>query len=477
MRTSRLAVALAVAGVVSVAGMAGYRFNHASANPISAQPAAAERPVRGLPDFSGLVEQNGPTVVNISVTQQKKTAFALPPSGEDDSLSAFLRRFQAPNPNGGMPVRGQGSGFIVSADGVILTNAHVVDGATEVNVKLADRREFRAKVIGKDARSDVAVLMIDAKNLPAVRLGDPRSLRPGEWVVAIGAPFGFENSVTAGIVSAKGRSLPDETYVPFIQTDVAVNPGNSGGPLFNLAGEVVGINSQILSQTGGYQGLSFAIPIDIAMKVKDQLLAQGHVTRGYVGVTVQPLSAWLADSFGLKKPEGALVNSVVPGSPAAKAGLKAGDVILRVDGSTIASSSDLPARVAAMKPGFRTQLDVWRNNGSQRITVWVGELETDAQMADAGSPATPEGKLGVAVRPLSAQEQSSTGVKGGLVVEQAGGAAARAGVQRGDVILALNGTPLRDAAQLRGLIAGSGRHVALLVQRGDTQVFIPVTLG
>ena len=455
MRISKLAVALAVAGALSAGGMAGYQFSRAPWGVMSAQAAAApQRPVRALPDFSALVEQNGPAVVNISVVQANTAA----------------------PPVGGMPLRGQGSGFIVSADGLILTNAHVVDGASQVNVKLTDKREFRAKVVGKDPQTDVAVLKIDARNLPAVKLGDPRTLRPGEWVVAIGAPFGFENSVTAGIVSATGRSLPDESYVPFIQSDVAVNPGNSGGPLFNLAGEVVGINSQIFSQTGGYQGVSFAIPIDVALGVKDQIVAQGHVTRGYLGAAVQPLNAQLADSFGLKKPEGALVSSVVPGGPAEKAGLMPGDVILALDGSAIASSSDLPARVAGMKPGTSAQLDIWRSGSSKGISVSVGELKAPQETAATGVP-TAEGRLGLAVRPLTAPEQRDAGAKGGLLVEASSGAAARAGVQPGDVILALNGTPLNTAAQLREILARSGPHIALLVQRGGAQLFIPVAIG
>jgi serine protease Do len=468
-------MALAVAGALSAAGVAGYEWNRLPSVTPSAH-AASERSAAATPDFAILVERNGPAVVNISVKQNMKTALPMISPG-GDPFSEFQRRFGAPAPERGMPLRGQGSGFIVSADGVILTNAHVVDGAAEVMVKLTDRREYPAKVIGKDAQSDIAVLKIDAKNLPVLKLGDPRALRAGEWVVAIGSPFGFENSVTAGIVSAKGRSLPEESYVPFIQTDVAVNPGNSGGPLFNLAGEVVGINSQIFSHTGGYQGLSFAIPIDVAMNVKDQLVAQGRVTRGYLGVTVQQLNQQLADSFGLKTPAGALVSSVLPGGPAAKAGLEPGDVILSVDGKAIISSAELPAQVAALKPGVRARLEVWRKGASRAIEMSVGELRPSARVAAADAPAVADSRLGLAVRPLTPDERSAADAKSGLLVEQASGPAAEAGVQPGDVILALNGTPLSSAVQFQALLAKSGKHAALLIQRGDTRLFVPVTLG
>lgn len=475
-RTPKLVMAVAVAGALSAAGAAGYHWNRLPLAGAVAHAAAAERSAAALPDFSALVERNGPAVVNISVKQNVKTAApTISPGG--DPFSEFQRRFGVPAPERGMPLRGQGSGFIVSADGLILTNAHVVDGAAEVTVKLTDRREYLAKVIGKDAQSDIAVLRIDAKNLPVVKLGDPRAVRAGEWVIAIGSPFGFENSVTAGIVSAKGRSLPEESYVPFIQTDVAVNPGNSGGPLFNLAGEVVGMNSQIFSHTGGYQGLSFAIPIDVALNVKDQLVAQGRVTRGYLGVTVQQLNQQLADSFGLKAPAGALVSSVLPGGPAARAGLEPGDVILSIEGRAIASSAELPAQVAAIKPGARAKLEVWRKGASRQIEMSVGELQPVAKLAAANAPPATDGRLGLAVRPLTPEEQSAAETKSGLLVEQASGPAADAGVRPGDVILALNGTPLSGAAQFRALLAKSGKHAALLVQRGDTKLFVPVTLG
>jgi serine protease Do len=469
-------MALTVAGSLTAAGAVGYHWNRLPSAAPTAHAGVMERTQAALPDFGALVERNGPAVVNISVKQSPKATDSAM-SLDGDPFGGFLRRFGAPAPERNAPTLGQGSGFIISADGLVLTNAHVVNGASEVTVKLTDRREFVAKVIGKDVQSDVALLRIDANNLPTVTLGDPRALRAGEWVVAIGSPFGFENSVTAGIVSAKGRTLPDESYVPFIQTDVAVNPGNSGGPLFNLAGEVVGINSQIFSHTGGYQGLSFAIPIDVAINVKDQLAERGRVTRGYLGVTVQQLNQQLADSFALKKPEGALVSSIVPDGPAAKAGLEPGDVILGVDDKAISISSELPVRVSAMKPGARAKLEVWRKGTIRQIEVLVGELQPPPQLARADAPAEAEGRLGLAVRPLTPDERAAANAKAGLLVEQASGPAAQAGILPGDVILSLNGTPMSSPTQLRARLARSGKHVALLVQRGDSKIFIPVTLG
>ena len=307
-------------------------------------------------------------------------------------------------------MRGEGSGFIVSADGIILTNAHVVDGAQKVTVKLTDRREFEASVIGADAKSDVAVLKIDARDLPVTRLGDPRTLQVGEWVVAIGSPFGLENTVTAGIVSAKGRSLPDDTYVPFIQTDVAVNPGNSGGPLFNMRGEVVGINSQIYSRSGGYQGLSFAIPIDVAMNVSKQLQAKGHVTRGKLGVGIQDVDQALAESFGLDVPRGALVSSVEKGGPAEKAGLREGDVILGFDGQTIDSAGQLPSAVAATDPGKAVAVQVWRDRANREISVKLGQTTEDDAVA-ANVDGTSAGRLGMMVRPLVGRREAANGIE------------------------------------------------------------------
>jgi serine protease Do len=363
----------------------------------------------------------------------------------------------------------------VSPDGVILTNAHVVDGATEVTVKLTDRREFRAKVLGSDKPSDVAVLKIDATGLPTVKLGNSSNEKVGEWVLAIGSPFGFENSVTAGIVSAKSRSLPDGTYIPFIQTDVAVNPGNSGGPLFNMKGEVIGINAQIFTHTGGYQGLSFAVPIDLAIKVKDQLQQFGKVSRGRLGVTIQEVNQQLADSFGLKRPGGALVASVEEDGPAAKAGIKAGDVILKFDGHAISSSSELPAQVADVKPGAKATLEISRNGASKEIEVKLGELKA-TNVASADPSNSEHGRLGLAVRPLNPDERKQVG-SNALVVEEASGPAARAGIQPGDLLLSVNGTPVQSVAQLRALVAKSGKTLALLIQRDDGKIFVPVDLG
>ena len=376
-----------------------------------------------------------------------------------------------------VPTHGQGSGFIVSADGLVLTNAHVVQGATDVTVKLTDRREFRAKVLGADPQTDVAVLKIDAKNLPVVRLGNTRDLQVGEWVLAIGSPYGFENSVTAGVVSAKGRSLPDDSMVPFIQTDVAVNPGNSGGPLFNARGEVVGINSQIYSRSGGYQGLSFAIPIELAAKVKDQIVATGRVEHAQLGVAVQEVNQAFAESFQLDKPEGALVASVSKGSPADKAGLEPGDVIRQINGQPIVASGDLPAWVGQALPGQKVRLEVWRNGKPQELTAILGNANDKVAKQARSDGAAGKGQLGLALRPLNPDERREAGVSEGLVIEQASGPAAHAGVQAGDVLLAINGVPARDMAQVRAAMAKAGKSVALLIERNGDKIFVPVRLG
>ena len=441
---------------------------------VASVPAPGAAPIAtGLPDFRPLVQAYGPAVVNVSVRSVVKTGGhgRLPPGMDEDNPM-----FQFMQPGAGAPVRGEGSGFIVSADGVILTNAHVVDGAQKVTVKLTDRREFEARVIGSDAKSDVAVLKIEAHDLPVTKLGDPRQLQVGEWVVAIGSPFGLENTVTAGIVSAKGRSLPDDTYVPFIQTDVAVNPGNSGGPLFNLRGEVVGINSQIYSRSGGYQGLSFAIPIDVAMNVGKQLQTQGHVTRGKLGVGIQDVDQALAESFGLDVPRGALVSSVEKGGPAAKAGLHEGDVILAFDGQAIDSAGQLPSAVAATDPGKAVAVKVWRDRATREVSVKLGQTTEDEAVA-ASADGTAAGRLGMMVRPLSPEEKQQTELSEGLVVEDVEGAAAEAGVRPGDIVIAANGTSVRSVEQLRSVVSGSKSHVALLVQRGDARVFVPIELG
>jgi len=446
----------------------------------AAPVAAGSTPVLNMPtDFSGIVERAGPAVVNISVTgKAKRTADQAAEVDPNDPFSEFFKRFgpQFQQPRGPQIMRGLGSGFIISPDGLIMTNAHVVDGAQEVTVKLTDRREFKAKVLGVDKQSDIAVIRIAAKDLPTVQIGNPALMKVGEPVLAIGSPYGFDNTATAGIISAKSRSLPDDNYVPFIQTDVAVNPGNSGGPLFNLKGQVVGINSQIYSQTGGFQGLSFSIPIDVAMKVEQQLVQHGKVTRGRLGVSVQEVNQALAESFGMKKSEGALVSSVEKGSPAEKAGVQPGDVILRFNGQPIDHSVDLPTLVADAAPGSTQKMEVMRNGGLKSLSVVVGEMKL-AKDTSGNNGAEQQGRLGLAVRPLDKDEQQQIGVHGGLVVEDVNGPAAIAGIQNGDVILSLNGNAVTTVEQLRSLVSKAGKSVALLVERGDDKIFVPVYLN
>ena len=449
---------------------------------------AVETTVRALPDFSPLVEKYGPAVVNVEVVEKAQPATGGPPGlSPNDPFYDFFRRFGIPAPDQGPrgnapPVRGAGSGFIVSPDGYILTNTHVVGNADEVTVRLTDRREFPAKVIGADERTDVAVIKINAANLPTVKLGDPAKIRPGQWVLAIGSPFGFENSATAGIISATARSLPSDNYVPFIQTDVAVNPGNSGGPLFNLAGEVIGINSQIFSRTGGYMGVSFAIPIDVARNVEDQLIKSGKVVRGRIGVTIQDVNAQLAESFGLDRPRGALVSSVEKDGPAAKAGLQPGDVILGVNSKPIERYGELSGSIAAMKPGSDATLDVWRDGKKQSVSVKVVELkEQQQQTARTGGRQKDRGanqasQFGLTVRPLDPQEKEQAETQGNLVVEEATGPAASAGVQPGDIILGLNGKRIKTVKELLDEAKNSGKNVALLIQREDAQIFVPLRI-
>jgi serine protease Do len=498
---SRSAVAVAVAVALSAGYVAG-RHNVHTPEVIQPAQAAALMPAEaaaktGIPDFSGLVETYGPAVVNISAKHVvKHTAMRSGgnnqqlPIDPNDPFYQFYRHFfgNVPGMQGGQggddggdspdqPSASLGSGFIISSDGYILTNAHVVDGANVVTVKLTDKREYHAKVVGADKQSDVAVLKIDAKDLPTVKIGDPRQSKVGQWVVAIGSPYGFDNTVTSGIISAKSRSLPNENYTPFIQTDVPVNPGNSGGPLFNLQGEVIGINSMIYSQTGGFQGLSFAIPINEAMKVKDELVKTGHVSRGRLGVAVQGLNQTLADSFGLKQPQGALISSVDKEGPAAKAGLQPGDVITAVNGTPVTDSSDLPTQIANLKPGTTADVTVWRDKASKDIKVTIGSLSETKIASNGDSTSQVQGRLGVAVRPLTPQEKSGASVSHGLLVQQAGGAAASAGIQPGDVILAVNGRPVSSVEQLKQAVSQAGNSLALLIQRDDAQIFVPVDLG
>jgi serine protease Do len=461
-------------------------------------PTAAVTPgVRyALPDFAPLVEHYGPAVVNVQVVEraqnvQESDAEQGGQRGEDP-FSDFFKRFGIPapgmGPHGGngnaQPTHGEGSGFIVTPDGYILTNAHVVADAETVTVRLTDRREFTAKVVGMDTRTDIAVIKINTNStLPIVRIGNPSLLKAGEWVLAIGSPFGFENSATAGIVSAIARSLPGEDgngYVPFIQTDVPVNPGNSGGPLFNMQGEVVGINSQIFSRTGGYMGLSFAIPIDVAMDVREQLIKSGHVTRGRIGVTIQDVNAQLAESFGLDRPRGALVSSVQSGSPGEKAGLQPGDVVVAVNGRQIERSAELPAIIARIKPGTDTQLGVWRGGKQQEIGVRVALLdEHEARTALRGGRhgADETSKFGLAVRPLAPQEKQQAETDGNLVVEHVSGPAAAAGVQPGDIILGVNGKRVKSLEELQTAAKAVGKNVALLIQRDNAQIFVPLRLS
>ncbi|HTY02457.1 MAG TPA: DegQ family serine endoprotease [Rhodocyclaceae bacterium] len=449
----------------------------------------ASAQARDLPDFTDLAEMQGPAVVNVSTTQTVKGhGFTHPfPFDEDDPSFEFFKRFM-PRQTPGLPRefknQSLGSGFIISADGYILTNAHVVDAADEVLVKLTDKREFKAKVVGADKRTDVALLKIDASGLPVVRFGDPGRLRVGEWVVAIGSPFGFENSVTAGIVSAKGRSLPQDTYVPFIQTDVAINPGNSGGPLFNMKGEVVGVNSQIYSRSGGYMGLSFAIPIDVALEVQSQLRATGRVSRGRLGVAVQEVTKELADSFGLSKPQGALVASVEKGSPAEKAGVEPGDIIVKVDDKSVGQSSDLPRIVGATKPGSHASMRVWRKGAFKDITITVGEMPADEGQVSARRPgkSQPSGaanKLGLVLSELTAEQRKQMGLGHGLVVEDVS-SAARGDFRPGDVLLTLISkgaqTDLKSVDQFNGLLAkvNESSAITLRVLRGDTQTYVTI---
>ncbi|MEP6740242.1 MAG: Do family serine endopeptidase [Caldimonas sp.] len=440
-----------------------------------------------VPNYRAIVKQAGPAVVGVTVEGMHKASMedgqgGLPDGMEDDPFFKFFRGMPGMSPRGRQspqttPFKGMGSGFIISSDGVILTNAHVVREAKDVTVKLSDRREFTAKVLGVDTATDIAVLRIDAKDLPVVRLGDPRNLEVGDPVLAIGAPYGLEQTATQGIVSAKGRSLPGDAVVPFIQTDAAVNPGNSGGPLFDGTGSVVGINAQIYSRSGGFQGLSFAIPINVALKVKDQIVATGKATHGRLGVTVQDLNQSLADSFGLKRVDGALVANVAPDSAAAAAGLKSGDVITEVNGEPVVRSGALSSLIGLSAPGERVKLKVWRDHSERTIEAKLGGAgDGGKQVADAGASAE-RGTLGLSLRPLTRDEKREAKIDSGLVVEEVDGASARAGIEAGDVLLAINGKAVQSVDEVKSVLSVKPKSVALLVQRNGEKIFVPVKLG
>ncbi|MBU6460038.1 MAG: DegQ family serine endoprotease [Proteobacteria bacterium] len=442
-------------------------------------PAAAF--AHSLPDFTSIVQKYGNAVVNISTTQtiheQGFPNFNFP---EGDPFAQLFKQLMPPEmrqPHN-ITERSLGSGFIISSDGYILTNAHVVDGADSIVVKLTDRRQFKGKLIGEDKRTDVALVKINAKNLPTVKIGNPATLKPGQWVVAIGAPFGFDNSVTAGIVSALGRSLPDDNYVPFIQTDVPINPGNSGGPLFNMDGEVVGINSQIYSKTGGYMGLSFAIPIDVALNVSQQLREFGKASHGRLGVGIQEVTPELAQSFGLSQARGALVSSVDPHGPAAKAGIRVSDIILAYAGHTIRDATDLPRYVGETRPGTRVNVELWRHGHKLTVSVVVGTLSSGSKSSTATHKPLKLDKLGLAVRNLTEEERHKLGIKHGVIIIGVKGAAANLGLEEGDVILAVNNTRISSAEMFDKIVnkAAPGKNIALLIMRGTTSIYVPLQI-
>ncbi len=444
-----------------------------------------------LPDFTELVEQNAPGVVNISTTTQKTAAHKLPPGiempelPEDHPLGDLLRRFfgeRGDDEPERFSSRSLGSGFILSSDGYVVTNHHVVKDADEIIVRLSDRRELKAQVIGTDPRSDVALVKIEAQDLPVLKIGSSEGLKPGEWVLAIGSPFGFEHSVTAGIVSAKGRSLPSENYVPFIQTDVAINPGNSGGPLFNLDGQVVGINSQIYSRTGGFMGLSFAIPIEVAMDVVDQLKTKGYVSRGWLGVYIQEVTRELAESFGMKRPSGALVANVLPDSPAEKAGIRVGDVIVSFDGKTVPESGALPPMVGRTQVGKQVAVQVMREGRLKTLALELGELpEEDSPILARREPHKAKDLvLGIEVEPLSPEQREELGIESGglLVTKVHEGPAKEAGIREGDVLKMVNNAAITDVEQFKDVVKGlpKDKFASVLVQREQGPAFIAIRI-
>ena len=455
--------------------------------------AANTAQARSLPDFTDLVKNNAEAVVNISTTLEQSDS-RLPPGlnvpqiPEDSPFYDFFRKFFEDNPNlEQQPYEDSsslGSGFIISSDGYVITNNHVIKDAKEIVVRLVDRREYVAEVVGTDARSDLAVLKIDGKNLPTVRLGESSELEVGEWVLAIGSPFGFDHSVTAGIVSAKGRSLPNENYIPFIQTDVAINPGNSGGPLFNLDGEVVGVNSQIYSRTGGFMGLSFAVPIDVVQSVYKQLREEGRVSRGWLGVLIQDVTRELAESFDMKRPHGALVARVLPDGPAAEAGIKVGDIVVRFDGETIKDSSDLPPMVGNTEVGSTVPVEIIREGNRKTVQVKIDELpEQDKTMAGqqpSGESDKTANRLEIEVKNLTdAQREKLELSDHGVLVEKVGkGPAAKAGIRRGDILLMLNNTKVKDIEHFEQLVSElpTGKSVPVLVQRRGGPMFLALKI-
>lgn len=436
-----------------------------------------------LPDFTALVEKQGAAVVNVSTSQMVQNSQGLPSIPglpEGDPLAELFKRFGAPLPRE-QETHSLGSGFIISSDGYILTNAHVINAADKITVRLTDQREYKAKVIGADRRTDVALIKIEATGLPKITQGDPALLKVGEWVLAIGSPFGFDSSVTAGIVSGKGRSLQQENFVPFIQTDVAINPGNSGGPLFNMKGEVVGINSQIYSRSGGYMGLSFAIPIDVAMGIVQQLLATGKVTRGRIGVVIQEVTRELADSFGLNKQSGALISAVEKGGPADKAGIQASDVILKYDGKVVTASRDLPRMVAGTQPGSKVVVQLWRKNATKEVSLTVGEMPSEGRNVRTSrgeSSGEQIARLGIGVIELNDEQKKQMEIEGGLLIDEVRGGYGRGELQRGDIILAIGNTTITTVKQLNNVLKSipKGERVPLLIRRGDTDTFISIKL-
>lgn len=467
----------AVLTIACAAALTAGSFGNVSVFP---EAHAQTSQLSGLPDFTKLVEDNGKAVVSISTVRKAKRVG--PQNGMPDEQLEMLRRFGFPFPFGdfngpGMTPerRGQGSGFIIDPNGIILTNNHVVDGADEVTVHLTDKREFKAKVLGTDPKTDIAVIKIEGKDLPVVKLGKSENVKVGEWVAAIGAPFGLDNTVTAGIVSAKSRNLPDEQFVPFIQTDVAVNPGNSGGPLFNMKGEVIGINSQIFSTSGGFMGLSFAIPIDLAVQIKDELMKNGKVSRGRLGILMQQLTPELAKSFNLKEAKGALIAQIEKDGPADKAGLRDGDIVIEYNGKPIADIRELSQAVASTKPGAKVKVKAMREGKPVSLVIVVGEMPTDGKLNFKKPAASQNNALGANVRPLNDKEKKR--VSNGLFVESVYGAAAEAGMRRGDIIISAGGKKIRTEKDLNEVVSKAKGSLAVLVDRNGSREFIPVKLS